>query len=213
MQTYSARRTTLGYLEVICGPMFSGKSEELIKRLQRAKIAKQTVLAFKDYQHNHAIEYIISHDGNKISARPIGAVQEIIHIAEQEHADVICIDNAHFFSQKIIPTICELIKKEKRVIVAGLDLDFRGIPFGPIPTLLALADSITKLHAICSLCGNNGHFTQRLINGRPAHYDDPIIMIGAQETYQARCRQCYYIDKAAPFMSLEHYESNTEKII
>lgn len=204
-----------GRLEVICGPMFSGKSEELIRRMRRAKIAQQTVVAFKnrlDNQHDHAVEYVISHNGTKISARPTETVQEILNIAEQENAQVICIDNVHFFSQKIIQTICTLLAKGKQVIVAGLDLDFRGIPFGPIPTLLALANQITKLHAICSLCGNEGNFTQRFINGKAAVYDDPIVMIGAHETYQARCRRCYTINKTAPFMTIDPYEQKQNDI-
>ncbi len=205
----------IGRLEVICGPMFSGKSEELIRRMRRAKIAQQSVVAFKnrlDNQHDHAIEYVISHNGTKISAQPTETVQEILLIAEQENAQVICIDNVHFFSQKIIPTICTLLAKGKQVIVAGLDLDFRGIPFGPIPTLLALANQITKLHAICSQCGNEGNFTQRFINGKPALYDDPVLLIGAQETYQARCRRCYSIDKTAPFMALDLYEQKQNNL-
>lgn len=206
---------TIGRLEVICGPMFSGKSEELIRRMRRAQIAHQVVVAFKnrlDNQHDHAVEYLISHNGSKISARPTETVQEMLHIVEEENAQVICIDNVHFFSHKIIQAIYTLVARGKQVIVAGLDLDFRGIPFGPIPTLLALANQITKLQAICSQCGNEGNFTQRFVNGKAAHYDDPIVMVGQQETYQARCRNCYTIDKTAPFMALDAYEQTQNKL-
>lgn len=215
MNNFISLNDKIGRLEVICGPMFSGKSEELIRRMRRAKIAQQTVVAFKnrlDTQHDHAVEYVISHNGTKISAQPTETVQEILCIAEQENAQVICIDNVHFFSQKIIQTICALVAKGNQVIVAGLDLDFRGVPFGPIPTLLALANQITKLHAICSQCGNEASFTQRFINGKSAQYDDPILMIGAQETYQARCRRCYTIDKTAPFMAIDPYEQKQNNL-
>jgi thymidine kinase len=190
-----------GSLEVICGPMFSGKSEELIRRLRRAKIARQNVVTFKnslDNRHTHAFEYVVSHDGNKIDAQPTSNVNEIIALTEQINADVIGIDEVQFFPPAIINIICQLVEEHgKRVVVAGLDLDFRGIPFGPMPQLLAIADKITKLRAICSLCGVDAHFTQRLVNNQPANFDDPIILVGAQEAYQARCRTCFSINKKA----------------
>src|SRR2546422_8613157 len=154
-----------GSLEVVCGPMFSGKSEELIRRLRRAKIARQKVVIFKnglDDRHANAYEYVVSHDGNKIDAHPIQDVKDIKAIALQLQTDVIGIDEVQFFPKEVINIICDLIDTDKRVIVAGLDLDFRGVPFGPMPILLAIADKITKLQAICSLCGIDAHFTQRL---------------------------------------------------
>ncbi len=187
-------------LEVICGPMFSGKSEELMRRLRRAKIARQNVIVFKnslDNRHEHAFEYVVSHDGNKLDAQPIKNIDDIVSIATNLHSDVVGIDEVQFFPQEIIPAICALVNAKKRVIVAGLDLDFRGVPFGPMPILLAIADTITKLHAICSLCGIDALYTQRLVNNQPAKSDDPIILVGAQESYQARCRDCYSIDKRA----------------
>ena len=190
----------VGQLEVICGPMFSGKSEELMRRIRRAKIARQKVITFKHrLDDRHAIEYIVSHDGNRVEALPLDNVQRILEIAQADYISVIGIDEAQFFSKEILPIICSLIQSGKRVIVAGLDLDFRGAPFGCIPLLLAIADTITKLKAICTECGDDAHYTQRLVNGAPAQYDDPIIMIGAQESYQARCRGCYSIDKMHNF--------------
>lgn len=185
-----------GVLEVICGPMFSGKSEELIRRLRRAKIAQQKIITFKPQLDNrYALEYVVSHDGNKVDARPLINVQEIIEIVNANNANVIGIDEAQFFSHDLVSVVCQLINENRRVIVAGLDLDFRGTPFGCMPLLLAIADKVTKLQAICTQCGHDAHFTQRLVNGTPARFDDPIIMIGAQEAYQARCRGCYSIDK------------------
>jgi thymidine kinase len=190
------QHTMHGVLEVICGPMFSGKSEELIRRLRRAKIAQQTIVTFKPQIDNrYALEYVISHDGNKVDARPLMNVNEIVEIVSTNNATVIGIDEAQFFSHEIVGVICTLINENRRVIVAGLDLDFRGTPFGCMPLLLAIADKVTKLQAICTQCGHDAHFTQRLVNGDPAKYDDPIILIGAQEAYQARCRGCYAIDK------------------
>ena len=194
-----------GSLEVICGPMFSGKSEELMRRLRRAKIARQQVVTFKSCLDNRTLlDHVVSHDGNKLTAQPITDVEHIESALLDTTVNVIGIDEVQFFSPSIVPLICSLIDQGKRIIVAGLDLDFRGAPFGPMPTLLALADKITKLKAICCLCGIDAHFTQRLINNEPAKYDDPIIMVGAQEAYQARCRACYAIDKKPTFRMLTH---------
>lgn len=185
-----------GILEVICGPMFSGKSEELIRRLRRAKIAQQKVITFKPQIDNrYGLEYVVSHDGNKVDAKPLSHVNEMVEIVHANNAMVIGIDEAQFFSQDLVAVVCQLINEHRRVIVAGLDLDFRGTPFGCMPLLLAIADKVSKLQAICTQCGHDAHFTQRLVNGNPARFDDPVIMIGAQEAYQARCRGCYVIDK------------------
>lgn len=185
-----------GNLEVICGPMFSGKSEELIRRIKRAKIARQGVATFKHHFDNRTdITCVVSHDGNKVSAQPVDQVDAIAAMVSQPDIHVVGIDEVQFFPNKIVSVILDLVDAGKRVIVAGLDLDFRGVPFGCMPALLAVADSVTKLEAICSICGQNAHFSQRLINEKPARYDDPIIMIGAQEAYQARCRCCFSIDR------------------
>lgn len=186
-----------GSLEVICGPMFSGKSEELIRRLRRAKIAKQKVAVFKHALDNRTdLVNITSHNGNSIQAHATDISQNILKNVVVHNYSVVGIDEVQFFDNDIITTICTLIDSGIRVIVAGLDLDFRGMPFGPIPTLLAIADKITKLQSICTSCGNDAHFTQRLVNNQPAKFDDPIILIGAQEAYDARCRSCYKIDKS-----------------
>lgn len=187
-----------GTLEVVCGPMFSGKSEELMRRLRRAKIAKQQVMTFKpSIDNRHSVEHVVSHDGNKLYAQAIEGDNPnvILTMVELNNITVVGIDEVQFFSQDIIAVICTLIDQGKRVIIAGLDLDFRGVPFGIVPTLLAIADKITKLNAICCVCGKDANFTQRLVNGLPAQHDDPIIMVGAQEAYQARCRGCFSIDK------------------
>lgn len=185
-----------GKLEVICGPMFSGKSEELMRRLRRAKIAQQKVVVFKPSLDNrYSVEKIVSHAGNSFDAHSIEAPEMLLSFIDQNLPSVIGIDEVQFFSSSILTIICNLINTGHRVICAGLDLDFRGVPFGSIPTLLAIADTITKLSSICTPCGNDAHFSQRLINGSPAKFNDPIIMVGAQEAYQARCRTCFSIDK------------------
>jgi thymidine kinase len=193
---HSPEEALTGSLEVVCGPMFSGKSEELIRRLRRAKIARQEIMTFKPViDTRYQTEYVVSHDGNMLNAQAIDCVEKIFDLATSHHIQVIGIDEVQFFPHDIIAVICRLVDAGKRVIVAGLDLDFRGKPFGCIPTLLAIADSITKLQAICTECGNDAHFTQRLVNGHPARFEDPTILIGAQEAYQARCRGCYEIDQ------------------
>lgn len=190
-----------GSLEVICGPMFSGKSEELIRRLRRASIAKQKIAVFKPaLDTRRGVDRVTSHNGSAIAAQPITALQDIMHHVDNEHIEVIGIDEVQFFPHEIINIISTLVESGKRVIAGGLDLDFRGVPFGPIPTLLAIADSITKLRSICTICCKDAHFTQRLVNNLPASFDDPIIMLGAEEAYQARCRNCYSIDKKPDFM-------------
>jgi thymidine kinase len=185
-----------GKLEVICGPMFSGKSEELMRRIRRAQIAQQKVIVFKPaLDTRYAVEKIVSHSGSSYEAYPVDNAQALLDLTTQHNAHVIGIDEVQFFEPGVIAAICTLIDGGKRVLCAGLDLDFRGVPFGSIPTLLAIADTITKLSSICTACGNDAHFSQRLINDVPAKFHDPIIMVGAQESYQARCRSCFSIDQ------------------
>lgn len=189
-----------GSLEVICGPMFSGKSEELIRRLRRANIAKQTIAVFKpELDTRRGIDRVTSHNGSAMEARPISDLQDILDHVAEHNIQVVGIDEVQFFPNGIIEVICTLVDAGKRVIAGGLDLDFRGVPFGPIPTLLAVADDITKLRSICTVCCKDAHFTQRLVNNAPANFDDPIILLGAEEAYQARCRGCYSIDKKPMF--------------
>jgi thymidine kinase len=189
------KRPIKGKLEVICGSMFSGKTEELIRRLRRSELAHQKTCVFKHRLDDRmTIDFIYAHNGDKIKAIALENPSDMV-LFMNDDINVIGIDEIQFFPQEIVSVIVELVDAGKRVIVAGLDLDFRGMPFGCIPTLLAIADSVTKLNAVCIECGNEAHFTQRLINGKAAKFYDPIIMIGAQECYQARCRDCYIIDK------------------
>jgi thymidine kinase len=195
-----------GKLEVICGSMFAGKSEELIRRLRRAQIAQQKVICFNNrldtrYDNTTTIRYIVSHNGNKITAQPIEDERDIIRIATESQLDVVGIDEVQFFSKDIVTIIQALVDRGIHVIVSGLDLDFKAEPFGHMPILLTIADEITKLHAICTLCGQDAYVSQRLINNKPAKYNDPIVMVGAQEAYQARCRACFIIDKANPIIN------------
>lgn len=187
----------IGKIEVVTGCMFSGKSEELIRRLKRAKIAKQTVQVFKPSIDDRfsSIE-VVSHTGDKIEAIPVSESKEILGKVKKD-TDVVGIDEAQFFDDNLIQVARELAKKGKRVIIAGLDMDFRGEPFGPMPKLLAIADEILKLHAICIVCGEEATMTQRLINGKPARYDDPVIMIGAAEKYEARCKAHHYVGRGS----------------
>jgi thymidine kinase len=184
-----------GWIEVICGSMFSGKSEELIRRVHRVQIAKKKVQVFKPtIDTRYSIQYIYSHNGTKIEAINISNSKELLEKTEPD-TEVVAIDEAQFYDKGIV-TICQkLADQGRRVIVAGLDQDFRGEPFGPIPELLAVAEYINKLQAICMICGSPASRTQRLVNGKPAKYSDPIILIGAKETYEARCRKCHVVIK------------------
>ena len=184
-----------GRIEVICGSMFSGKSEELIRRVHRVQIAKKKVQVFKPTIDNrYAIQYIYSHNGTKVEAININKSKEILETVEPD-VEVIAIDEAQFYDDDLVPICQKLADQGKRVIIAGLDQDFRGEPFGPIPKLLAVAEFVQKLQAICMVCGNTASRTQRLVNGQPAKYSDPTILIGAKESYEARCRKCHVVLK------------------
>lgn len=177
-----------GWIEVICGSMFSGKTEELIRRLRRAQIARQRIQVFKPtIDVRYADRAIASHNGLQESAIPVSSSAELRERLDLS-AEVIAIDELQFFDQDIVPLCAELADLGKRVICAGLDMDFRGIPFGPIPQLLAIAEYVDKLQAICVVCGASASRTQRLIAGEPAFFDDPVVMVGASEVYEARCR-------------------------
>lgn len=182
-----------GWIELICGSMFSGKSEELIRRVKRAEIARQKVQVFKPVIDNrYGMMQVSSHSGAHVDAMPVATAAEILAQANP-YADVVAIDEVQFFDAAICEVCNELADQGKRVILAGLDMDFRGEPFGPMPTLLAMAEEVSKLHAICMECGAPATRTQRLIDGRPADYHDPLIVIGASEGYQARCRKCHVV--------------------
>jgi thymidine kinase len=183
----------MGRVEVICGSMFSGKTEELIRRVRRATIARQTVQVFKpEIDSRYSIERVTSHNGQRFEAIPVQDAQRILDHLTPE-ATVVAIDEAQFFDPGIVEVTKILADRGMRVILAGLDMDFRGEPFGPMPALLCCADDVQKLHAICMVCGEDASRTQRLVNGKPAHYDDPIILVGASESYEARCREHHVV--------------------
>lgn len=177
-----------GWVEVICGSMFSGKSEELIRRIRRAQFAKQKIAVFKPKIDNrYSEEAVVSHNGTTVIALPIGHSAEMKDYITDEF-DIIAIDEAQFFDVEIVEHVQKLANHGFRVIVAGLDQDFRGEPFGPMPALLSVAEQVTKLQAVCTVCGSPASRTQRLIDGKPAGSDDPIILVGASEAYEPRCR-------------------------
>ncbi|MEQ6377021.1 thymidine kinase [Bacillaceae bacterium S4-13-58] len=177
-----------GWVEVICGSMFSGKSEELIRRVRRATYGNLSVRVFKPIIDNrYSKDSIVSHNGTSILARPVEKAADILDYID-ETVDVVGIDEVQFFDNAVVDIAEQLADQGYRVLVAGLDTDFRGEPFGPVPRLMALAESVTKLQAICPVCGSPASRTQRLINGEPASYDDPIILVGASESYEPRCR-------------------------
>ena len=181
------------WLEVIVGSMFSGKSEELIRRAKRAAIAKQNVVVFKPaLDYRYGMEKVAAHNGLHIDCVPVREPEDILKQADHQ-VDVVAIDEVQFFGPAIIPVCQRLVKEGKRVIAAGLDQDFRGEPFGSVPVLMALAEQVTKLNAICVVCGRPASRTQRLIDGEPAKYDEPIILIGATENYEARCGRCHQV--------------------
>ncbi|MGZ0139252.1 thymidine kinase [Bacillus velezensis] len=184
-----------GWLELICGSMFSGKSEELIRRVKRATYAKQEVKVFKPAIDNrYSEEAVVSHNGTSMTSHVISSSAEIWdHVSES--TDVIAVDEVQFFGESIIGDLSSLADKGYRVIAAGLDMDFRGEPFGVVPNLMAVAESVTKLQAVCSVCGSPASRTQRLIDGKPASYDDPVILVGASESYEARCRHHHEVPK------------------
>ncbi|HPT83517.1 MAG TPA: thymidine kinase [Limnochordia bacterium] len=181
------------WLEVIVGSMFSGKSEELIRRVKRAAIAKQKVLVFKPaLDHRYGVEKVAAHNGLSVDCIPVERPEDILAHVDPA-TDVVAIDEVQFFPPTIVQVCQRLVREGKRVIAAGLDQDFRGEPFGSVPVLLALAEQVTKLNAICVVCGRPASRTQRLIDGRPAHYNDPVILIGATENYEARCNRCHEV--------------------
>ncbi len=185
-----------GWIEVICGSMFSGKTEELIRRLRRAEYARQKVQVFKPAIDNRYDETnVSSHTGIQITAQPVNDAADI-RAAVQPDTDVVGIDEVQFLGWDVIDLCTDLAEAGKRVIVAGLDMDFRGEPFGPMPVLMAQAEAVTKLQAICMVCGAPASRTQRLVNGKPAPYDAEVIFVGADEAYQARCRKCHDVPGA-----------------
>ncbi|WP_243136912.1 thymidine kinase [Alkaliphilus serpentinus] len=183
-----------GSIEVIVGSMYAGKSEELIRRINRARIADLKVMAFKPKIDNrYSIEYITSHNGKQTECISVDNSAEIIDIIKDQVYDVLAIDEVQFFDEGIIKLCQEAADKGKRVICSGLDMDFRGEPFKVVPHLMAIAENVLKLTAICMVCKLPATRTQRLVNGKPANYNDPIILVGAKEAYEARCRKCHQV--------------------
>ena len=201
-----------GWLEVVCGPMFSGKSEELIRRLRRAEIAGQRALIVKPrIDDRYDIGHVVSHAGAKMRAVAVSRPEEIVGLADGYHAvgidevqffapeivDVIGVDEVQFFAPEIVLILDGLVEKGMRVLVSGLDQDFRGLPFGTLPELLCRAELVDKLQAVCHRCGGPATMTQRLVDGRPASADGETIVVGALEQYEARCRTCHELAYAA----------------
>ncbi|MBM7645380.1 thymidine kinase [Scopulibacillus daqui] len=182
-----------GWIECICGSMFSGKSEELIRRVRRASFGKLKIQVFKPAIDNrYAEEAVVSHTGNSVKALPASTSEEIFSRVEKD-TQVVAIDEVQFFDEGIVDVCGKLADSGVRVIVAGLDLDFKGEPFGAVPELMAASETVTKLNAICMVCGSPASRTQRLINHQPASYHDPVILVGASESYEARCRHCHEV--------------------
>jgi thymidine kinase len=182
-------RTLPGFIEVVCGSMFSGKTEELVRRLKRAQIARQKVQVFKPVIDNrYSADHVQSHDANRILSRPVENAQEILKYVD-DNTRVVGIDEAQFFDDAVVEVAQKLAYRGIRVIVAGLDMDFRGQPFGPMPKLLAVAEEVTKLSAVCVICGNPATRSQRTVG--PVGADAPKVAVGAKEMYEARCRFCH----------------------
>jgi len=178
-----------GSIEVVTGSMFSGKTDELIRRLRRARIARQNVQVFKPaIDDRYGDNKVTSHAGSEFEATPVACADNISGQVNDD-TTVVAVDEAQFFDERITEICNELADRGIRVLVAGLDVDFRGEPFGPMPLLMAQAERVDKLHAICMVCGGEGARTQRLIDGSPARYDDPIVLVGGMEAYEARCRE------------------------
>lgn len=182
-----------GWIEVICGCMFAGKTEELIRRINVLTYGKQKIVAFKPCIDNrYSAEDIVSHNGKKVKSFPISDANQIWEHVDDD-VDVVAIDEVQFFDAKIVDVCEQLAYKGKRVMVAGLDMDFRGEPFGVMPQLLTRAEFVTKLTAVCVKCGSPATRTQRLVNGAPAKYTDSIVLVGASENYEPRCRHCHEV--------------------
>lgn len=176
--------TRKGWIEVICGSMFSGKTEELIRRIKRAQIAKQKVEIYKPIIDNrYAEEKVVSHDANEIHSTPVSSSEKILQLTKTP--DVVCVDEAQFFDSNILNVCNELANKGIRVIVAGLDKDYLGNPFGPMPALMASAEYVTKIHAVCMRCGNLANFSHRKVK------DESLIVLGEKNHYEPLCRECF----------------------
>jgi thymidine kinase len=187
IDNFNAKDGATGWIEVVCGSMFSGKTEELIRRLNRALIAKQKIEIFKpSLDIRYAVNDVVSHNENSIRSTPVQFSNDILLLSGD--CDVVGIDEAQFFDEEIVNVVVKLANSGKRVIVAGLDMDFRAEPFGPMPKLMGIAEFVTKVHAICVQCGGVASYTYRLVSSKEK------VLLGEKDSYEARCRACYYQD-------------------
>ena len=191
---YSGARS--GSIEVVSGVMFSGKSEELIRRVRRAIIARRAVQVFKSHLDARyaGLYHVSSHDGREVEAVPIDSAAEIVRQVRPD-TEIVAIDEAQFLDEGVVQVASTLANRGVRVIIAGTDTDFRGDPFGAMGELMAIAEKVDKLRAICVVCGDEACRNQRLVDGRPAKYDSPTIMVGGRESYEARCRHCHRVPR------------------
>ena len=181
-----------GWIEVITGCMFAGKTEELIRRINVLQFAKKKIVVFKpSIDDRYSIDKVVSHAGTSVESYAIKEAKEMLPLVKD--ADVIAIDEVQFFDDEVVDICNHFADLGKRVMCAGLDMDFRGEPFSIMPRLVTQAEFVTKLTAVCTECGAPATRTQRIVNGKPAHFDDPIIQVGASEAYEARCRHCHKV--------------------
>lgn len=189
LENTTGRISGHGWIEVITGSMFSGKTEELIRRLKRARIARQKVEIFKPrIEVRYSVEEVVSHDENAIQSTPVDSSANILLMATD--VEVVGIDEAQFFDDGLVNVCNQLADRGMRVIVAGLDMDYKGVPFGPMPALMSVAEYVTKVHAICVKCGNLANYTHRMSE------DDQLIVLGETDIYEPLCRNCYAKDKS-----------------
>lgn len=187
----------VGHLEIVCGPMFSGKSEELIRRMKRVQISNKSFLLFKPAIDNrYDVNHIVSHDKRKldalITANDKAGLEKADSIIQEKNPEVVAFDEGNFYDVYLFDLARKWVKEGRRVIIAGLDTDFRGKPFGPMGDLMAVADFVDKLKGICMKCKSDyGTMTQRLIDGKPAKATDPTILVGGMDSYEVRCRNCH----------------------
>ncbi len=189
-------RAKSGQIEVIAGVMFSGKTEELIRRVRRAVIARKRVQVFKSHLDDRyaCLHSVSTHDGIAVEAQPVDSAAEIMRLVRQD-TEVVAVDEVQFLDEGIVSVSTCLANRGVRVILAGTDADFRGEPFGAIGQLMAVAEYVDKLHAICVICGEEACRNQRLVDGKAALYDSPTILVGGSETYEARCRRCHAVPR------------------
>ena len=188
--------TRPGWIEVISGVMFAGKTEELIRRVRRAVIARRKVQVFKSHLDARyaGIYHVATHDGLTVEAEPVDSAEQVMR-AFRDDTEVVAVDEVQFLDEGIVDVADTLANRGVRVVLAGTDVDFRGLPFGALPTLMCIAEVVDKLHAICVVCGGPASRNQRLVNGEPAPWESPTIMVGGRESYEARCRHCHKVPR------------------